>query len=91
MVLSHCLTLDNRNVWTKHGVIVSDDRGINREVLDHVVTRYGFEVSIIWMANHPLKFVSKRGCGDIYFGKPLKVFPDGLHEEHALRFLAIDV
>ena len=60
----------NIKVWTKHGVSISDVRGINRVVFYHVVSYHVFEVSIRWMANHYLGLARNFGCRDLFLGEP---------------------
>ena len=60
-ILSHCLSPGSRKVWKKRGVRISGVRGSNRAFFDHVVSHHEFEVSLIWMANHSMRFASDFG------------------------------
>ena len=66
---------------------ISDIRGSNGAVLDHVVAHHRFEVSIKCMEDHSLGFTRNFGCGNIFLVEPFKYLPDGLYEGHILFFL----
>ena len=72
-------------------MIISDAKGSNKEVLDNVVAHHGFKVSLRWMVNHSLGFMSEFGCGDFFLGEPSKTIPGGMYEVQVLRIFGVNL
>ena len=54
-------------------------------MLDHVVTRHIFEISLIWTTNNSLEIKSKFGCcSNMFLVEPWKIHLDSLYEGHVL-------